>query len=206
MAGTVPIDLSIRSPTPPAAAQRYPRAPGQVSEVISSTTYLHRTKAPRPHHPPPSDVEVEVRYPSLVKKRRPPCTVHIVATVILTCVVAAHIWATLGSSAPPPVLPPEEQQQMLRIPFTLVPDPESAGKWMDVSLRLMDASLVPSHYEICCSIHGSTFVCRSATKSLAIEAYILLATRVARVQIMHPDMVGSLCSLNVKFGEPPGVP
>jgi len=77
------------------------------------------------------------------------------------------------------------------VSFTLVPAPDSAGKWMKLAAQpeLRFERLL--HYDVCCFVQAF-FVCRSATKNLAVEAYVSETQEVV-VHVVHPDMVGARC-------------
>jgi len=95
-----------------------------------------------------------------------------------------------------PLGPPEVREAggaPRRVAFTLVPAPESAGKWMRLGPQPAMRFARLLHYDVCC-FAKTAFVCRSATRSLAVEAYIS-DTREVTVHVMHPDMVGARCRL-----------
>lgn len=93
---------------------------------------------------------------------------------------------------PPPVFAEKKDPSKWHIPFNLVPDNESNGRLMTLSVPQLTFSKLLK-YDVCCK-KGPLYACRAVSKNVGVEGYISEDGK-ATMHINHPDMVGARCTL-----------
>jgi hypothetical protein len=187
---------------PPSSSSPAKRARARVQPPVASSKYPGRPRLLPP--PPPSDDDELGVFEDAVARAwtRRWLMLHSVAIVALALVGGVYM-ATHTQLPPPvravtPILEDSSSSVVVEgrvaphhVAFTLVPAPDSAGKWMKLPPQpeLRFERLL--HYDVCCFVQAY-FLCRSATKNLAVEAYVTDAQEVV-VHVVHPDMVGARC-------------
>lgn len=99
-----------------------------------------------------------------------------------------------SSSTPllPPVLAQVKTPSKWHIPFNLVPDADSNGRVMTLTVPSCNFSKL-LRYDVCCYT-GPYYACRAVSKTVGIEGYFTQDGK-AVMHISHPNMVGARCSL-----------
>ncbi len=80
------------------------------------------------------------------------------------------------------------------VPFTLVMDEGSLS--MNLSLKLIQVDFANLlYYDLCCMLRKpvESFVCRTSTKSLGVDAY--MTDKSVIIQVSNQNLIGSSCRL-----------
>lgn len=81
--------------------------------------------------------------------------------------------------------------------FTLLPDKDSAGKYMTISLERNAVNLkeIPN-FQVCCTL-DNMFMCGYATNHIGVTA-VLTSEKMAIIHLQSDKMIGAICKLYFK--------
>jgi hypothetical protein len=102
------------------------------------------------------------------------------------------VGSVTATKAIAPMIELKKDQNKYEVAFNLIPDSNTNGRVMNLSLPQMVFDRL-IRYDVCCAIQAY-YVCRAVTRNLGVDCF-LNKDKMAVINILHPDMVGARCTL-----------